>query len=86
MACLGGADDSDVEVLIEEFTEHLDLSLRQGVHSAKGWLSIIFQIDFEVIEMMFGKGVCPILAEYISVLVVFLRDARHIRLSRSGRA
>jgi len=35
---------------------------------------------------MVGKGVYPFLAEYISVLMVFLGYARHIRLGRSSRS
>jgi len=65
--------------------EHLDLGLRQGVHATEGWLGAVFQVDLEVVEAMVGKGVCPVLAEYISILVVFLQDARHIGLSRSSR-
>ena len=32
-----------------------------------------------------ANSVCPIFAEYVSVLMVFLWDARHIRLGRSSR-
>ena len=74
-----------MKVLIEEFAERLDLGLQQGVHATEGWLGAIFQVDLEVVGMMVGKGVCPIFAEYISILVVFLQYAGHIRLGRSGR-
>jgi len=52
---------------------------------AEGWLGTVFQVDFEVLGTMFGKGVCPFLAEYVGVLVVFPKDTRHIRLGRIGR-
>jgi len=38
----------------------------------EGWLGTVFQVDLEVVGTMVRKAVCPFLAEYISVLVIFL--------------
>jgi hypothetical protein len=68
-----GTEESGQYIFIKKFSESFKLDRRKGVYGAKGWSSPIFQIDFQIVRMMWRKLVGFPLIEDIRKLMVFWR-------------
>src|ERR1700678_534820 len=68
------SNESNVDVLVNEFSKGSQFRLRKGIHRTNRRRSSVFKVDFEVIKAMWSKSVGLAFAEYICVVVILFRN------------
>ena len=77
-----GLYEPNMDMFVDEFSKSSHLRLRKGVHWDDGRDGTVFQVDFQIVRMMWRKCISFAFTEDISKVVVFLRDVREVRIGR----
>ena len=77
-----GLYEPNTDMFIDEFSKSSHFRLRKGVHWDNRRDSTVFQVDFQIIRMMWRKCISFAFTEDISKVMVFLGDMREVRIRR----
>ena len=71
-----------MDMFIDEFSKSSHFRLRKGVHQDDGRDGTVFQVDFQIVRMMWRKCISFAFTEDISKVVVFLGNVREVGIGR----